>query len=203
MLAIYAKLRNSRQGTKMELACTLFVQAGMSFSPCFLEQVSWWGNCSLEPANLSEPNSTTIQTKDWASRQSAGKRKLSISMRTCQVAGKRIPPITCQKPRGWVLGPPLIAAEVFPLERPYPDLKFSCLSSLCCQGAKVTVSCSQPQGDCPLRKRNIWCSRAESGSKLLRFKSKVSVLGHCVDSSFPTNSMCFWTTSPRLGVPCL
>ncbi|KAF6376732.1 serpin family E member 3 [Rhinolophus ferrumequinum] len=74
--AINAKLPNSRQGTKMELACTLFVQAGMSLSPCFLEQVSWWGNCSLEPANLSEPNSTTVQTEDWASRQSAGKRKI-------------------------------------------------------------------------------------------------------------------------------
>ncbi|ELK15228.1 Serpin E3 [Pteropus alecto] len=70
--AAYATLPSSSQGTKMELACTLFVQAGTLLSSCFVEQVSWWPNCSLEPANLSEPNSATVQDKEWASRQSTG-----------------------------------------------------------------------------------------------------------------------------------
>lgn len=133
---IYAKLPSSRQGTKMELACTLLVQVGMLLSHCFVEQVSWWGNCSLEPANLRESNGTTIQAEERASRQSAVKRKLSISMRLTSGGCKdRIPLITCHKPCGWVLRPPSIAAEVCPLGRPYPDLTLSCLSSLCCQGA--------------------------------------------------------------------
>ncbi|XP_066090238.1 serpin E3 isoform X1 [Saccopteryx bilineata] len=70
--AVYAALRNPRQGTKMELACTLAVHTGVPLSPCFVERVSWWANCSLEPANLSEPNSTTGQAMEWVSRKNAG-----------------------------------------------------------------------------------------------------------------------------------
>ncbi|KAM8784449.1 LOW QUALITY PROTEIN: serpin E3 [Rhynchonycteris naso] len=70
--AVYATLRNPRQGTKMELAYTLAMYTGMPLSPCFVEWVSWWANCSLELANLSEPNSTTGQATEWVSRQSAG-----------------------------------------------------------------------------------------------------------------------------------
>uniref|UniRef100_A0A667FEM2 Serpin family E member 3 n=1 Tax=Lynx canadensis TaxID=61383 RepID=A0A667FEM2_LYNCA len=69
---VYATLPNSGQGTKMELACTLFMQAGTPLSPCFVEQISQWANSSLEPANLREPNSTSIGVNEWASRQMAG-----------------------------------------------------------------------------------------------------------------------------------
>ncbi|XP_004433737.1 PREDICTED: serpin E3 [Ceratotherium simum simum] len=69
--AVYATLPNSSQGTKMELACTLFVQVGTPLSPCFVEQVSRWANSSLEPANLSKPIST-IQDNEGASRQTTG-----------------------------------------------------------------------------------------------------------------------------------
>ncbi|XP_062050233.1 serpin E3 [Lepus europaeus] len=72
--AIYATLSNSGQGTEMELACTLFVQAGTPLSPCFVEQVSWWANSSLEPGDLREPNGATIQVDDAASKQTSGKR---------------------------------------------------------------------------------------------------------------------------------
>lgn len=78
--AVYATLPNSSQGARMELACTLFVQVGTTLSPCFVEQVSRWANSSLEPANLSEPISA-IQEDEWASRQTAGKRKPSASVR--------------------------------------------------------------------------------------------------------------------------
>ncbi|MBZ3890631.1 Serpin E3 [Sciurus carolinensis] len=71
--AVYATLRNSSHGTEMELACTLFVQAGMPLSPCFVEQVSWWANSSLQLADLSEPTSTAIQGNEGASRPTIGK----------------------------------------------------------------------------------------------------------------------------------
>uniref|UniRef100_A0A8D2EUP6 Serpin domain-containing protein n=1 Tax=Theropithecus gelada TaxID=9565 RepID=A0A8D2EUP6_THEGE len=67
--AVYATIPTSSQGAEMELACSLFVQVGTPLSPCFVEQVSWWANSSLEPADLGEPNSTAIQTSEGASRQ--------------------------------------------------------------------------------------------------------------------------------------
>ncbi|XP_077608723.1 serpin E3 [Crocuta crocuta] len=69
---VYATLPNSGHGTKMELACTLFVQAGTPLSPCFVEQISQWANSSLEPASLGEPNGTSIWASEWTSRQIAG-----------------------------------------------------------------------------------------------------------------------------------
>ncbi|XP_022358565.1 serpin E3 isoform X2 [Enhydra lutris kenyoni] len=68
----YTTLLNSGQGTRMELACTLFVQAGTPLSPCFVEQISRWANSSVEPAHLSEPSGTSMQAKGWASRKIAG-----------------------------------------------------------------------------------------------------------------------------------
>ncbi|KAM5288039.1 serpin E3 [Ctenodactylus gundi] len=70
--AVYTTLRNSSQGTEMELACTLFVQVGMLLSPCFVEQISWWANSSLEPVDLSKSNSTTIQVNKGASGWTTG-----------------------------------------------------------------------------------------------------------------------------------
>lgn len=138
--AVYATLSNSSQSTKMEVTCTLFVQAGMPLSPCFVEQVSWWDNCSLEPANLSEPNSTTIQAEEWTSRQSAGKRILIVLMRLMTGGCKdRIPPITsCQKPCGWVLGLPSIAAEVSSLET-LPWLKSSVSQLIVVPGSRLAA----------------------------------------------------------------
>ncbi|KAL1781205.1 serpin E3 [Sigmodon hispidus] len=66
---VYTTLHNSSQGIGMELACTLFMQAGTSLSPCFVEQVSWWANSSLEPADFREPNSTAMEVTP---RQSTG-----------------------------------------------------------------------------------------------------------------------------------
>ncbi|XP_032730007.1 serpin E3 [Lontra canadensis] len=68
----YTTLPNSGQGTRMELACTLFVQAGTPLSPCFVEQISRWANSSMEPAHFSEPSGTSMQAKEWASRKIAG-----------------------------------------------------------------------------------------------------------------------------------
>ncbi|CAO2591254.1 Serpin E3 [Lemmus lemmus] len=70
--AVYTTLHNSSQGIGMELACTLFMQTGMPLSPCFVEQVSWWTNSSLAPANFSEPYSTASEALRGTPRQSTG-----------------------------------------------------------------------------------------------------------------------------------
>ncbi|KAM4860136.1 serpin E3 isoform 2-T2 [Thomomys bottae] len=70
--AAYTTLRNS--STAMELACTLFVQEGTPLSPCFVEQVSWWANSSLQPADLREPNRPTIQANEGLLRQTTGEK---------------------------------------------------------------------------------------------------------------------------------
>ncbi|XP_038165826.1 serpin E3 [Arvicola amphibius] len=75
--AVYTALHNSSQGIGMELACTLFMQTGTPLSPCFVEQVSWWTNSSLAPANFREPNSTATEVSRGSPRQSTGKGKPS------------------------------------------------------------------------------------------------------------------------------
>ncbi|XP_051051128.1 serpin E3 [Phodopus roborovskii] len=52
--SVYTALHNSSQGIGMELACTLFIHTGASLSPCFVQQLSWWANSSLEPADFGE-----------------------------------------------------------------------------------------------------------------------------------------------------
>ncbi|KAL6087867.1 hypothetical protein STEG23_032862, partial [Scotinomys teguina] len=80
--AVYTTLHNSSQGIGVELACTLFMQTGTSLSPCFVEQVSWWANSSLEPANFSEPNSTTMEVSEGTPRQSTGQDGFYVSEAT-------------------------------------------------------------------------------------------------------------------------
>ncbi|XP_063130945.1 serpin E3 [Rattus norvegicus] len=69
---VYITLHNSSQGIGMELACTLFMQTGTSLSPCFVEQVSRWANSSLELADFSEPNTTTMEASKGTTRPSTG-----------------------------------------------------------------------------------------------------------------------------------
>uniref|UniRef100_A0A8C5KXB1 Serpin peptidase inhibitor, clade E (nexin, plasminogen activator inhibitor type 1), member 3 n=1 Tax=Jaculus jaculus TaxID=51337 RepID=A0A8C5KXB1_JACJA len=70
--AIYSVLHNSSQDTGMELTCTVFVQVGTRLSPCFVEQISWWANSSLQPVDLREPNSTAGRASEDTSSQSTG-----------------------------------------------------------------------------------------------------------------------------------
>lgn len=97
---VYTTLHNSSQGIGMELACTLFTQTGTSLSPCFVEQVSWWANSSLEPADFSDANSTATEVSEDTSGQSTGKGKPSALARLGAEGRKEAaPPIGCQKPR--------------------------------------------------------------------------------------------------------
>lgn len=95
---VYTTLHNSSQGIGMELACTLLMQTGTPLSPCFVEQVSWWTNSSLVPADFSEPNSTTMEEVSRGSpRQSTGKGKPS-SLTGLRVEGYKevVLPILCR-----------------------------------------------------------------------------------------------------------
>ncbi|XP_036349365.2 serpin E3 [Ochotona princeps] len=72
--AMYTSFSNSGRTSEMELACTLFVQAGTSLSPCFVERVSGWANSSLQPADPSEPSGATTKMNDMDSKRTSGKR---------------------------------------------------------------------------------------------------------------------------------
>ncbi|NWW75836.1 SERP3 protein, partial [Climacteris rufus] len=54
---------DSSQGTVVQLACSLFVDAGMQLSPDFAARAARWANSSLQPTNLTDPNRTQIQ--EW------------------------------------------------------------------------------------------------------------------------------------------
>ncbi|TFK07553.1 Serpin E3 [Platysternon megacephalum] len=61
----YEEVTNSSQGPVVQLACALFVQAGVHLSPDFIEHSALWANSSLQKINFSEPNSTAAQINEW------------------------------------------------------------------------------------------------------------------------------------------
>uniref|UniRef100_A0A8C3SEF0 Serpin domain-containing protein n=1 Tax=Chelydra serpentina TaxID=8475 RepID=A0A8C3SEF0_CHESE len=61
----YEEVTNSSQGPVVQLACALFVQAGVQLSPDFIEHTALWANSSLQKINFSEPNSTAAQINEW------------------------------------------------------------------------------------------------------------------------------------------
>ncbi|XP_009676935.2 serpin E3 isoform X2 [Struthio camelus] len=56
---------SSSQGTVVQLACSLFVQAGLQLSPLFVAHTVRWANSSLQQANSSYPNATAAQIQEW------------------------------------------------------------------------------------------------------------------------------------------
>lgn len=64
---------NSNQSTIVQLACSLFVQAGMQLSPQFIQQAAWWGNNTVQQTNFSDPNRTEAQIREWITRNTGGK----------------------------------------------------------------------------------------------------------------------------------
>ncbi|KFV83232.1 Serpin E3, partial [Struthio camelus australis] len=56
---------HSSQGTVVQLACSLFVQAGLQLSPLFVAHTVRWANSSLQQANFSYPNATAAQIQEW------------------------------------------------------------------------------------------------------------------------------------------
>ncbi|XP_053141084.1 serpin E3 isoform X2 [Hemicordylus capensis] len=62
---VYQEVTNSSQGPIAQLACVLFVQAGLLLSPQFVQHAALWANTTLRQANFSEPNRTTAQINEW------------------------------------------------------------------------------------------------------------------------------------------
>uniref|UniRef100_A0A8C0JFA2 Serpin family E member 3 n=1 Tax=Chelonoidis abingdonii TaxID=106734 RepID=A0A8C0JFA2_CHEAB len=69
----YEEVTNSSQGPVVQLACALFVQAGVHLSPDFIEHTALWANSSLQKINFSEPNSTAAQINEWVTSNTEGK----------------------------------------------------------------------------------------------------------------------------------
>ncbi|EMP28033.1 Serpin E3 [Chelonia mydas] len=68
----YEEVTNSSQGPVVQLACALFVQAGVHLSPDFIEHSALWANSSLQKINFSEPNSTAAQINEWVTSNTEG-----------------------------------------------------------------------------------------------------------------------------------
>uniref|UniRef100_A0A674I8N7 Serpin domain-containing protein n=1 Tax=Terrapene triunguis TaxID=2587831 RepID=A0A674I8N7_9SAUR len=68
----YEEVTNSNQGPVVQLACALFVQAGVHLSPDFIEHTALWANSSLQKINFSEPNSTAAQINEWVTASDPG-----------------------------------------------------------------------------------------------------------------------------------
>ncbi|XP_013922050.1 PREDICTED: serpin E3 [Thamnophis sirtalis] len=71
---------NSNQSTIVQLACTLFVQAGMQLSPQFIQQAAWWGNNTVQQTNFSDPNRTEAQIREWITQNTGEANCLSLDM---------------------------------------------------------------------------------------------------------------------------
>ncbi|NWS97220.1 SERP3 protein, partial [Mionectes macconnelli] len=61
----YEGAADSSQGTVVQLACSLFVDAGVQLSPRFAAHAARWANSSLQQTNFTDPNRTTAQIQEW------------------------------------------------------------------------------------------------------------------------------------------
>uniref|UniRef100_A0A7M4E278 Serpin family E member 3 n=1 Tax=Crocodylus porosus TaxID=8502 RepID=A0A7M4E278_CROPO len=71
MRAVHEEMTNTSQGTVVQLACALFIQASVHLSPFFIEHATLWANSSLQQTNFSEPNRTAAQISEWVSNEEA------------------------------------------------------------------------------------------------------------------------------------
>nr|XP_020643711.1 serpin E3 [Pogona vitticeps] len=62
---IYKEGTNSSQGPIAQLACAIFVQAGIHLSPHFVQHVVFWANNTVQETNFSEPRRTAAQINEW------------------------------------------------------------------------------------------------------------------------------------------
>ncbi|XP_062840470.1 serpin E3 [Anolis carolinensis] len=62
---VYKEVSNSKQGPVAQLACALFVQAGIRLLPQFVQHAAFWANNAVQQTNFSEPNRTAAQINEW------------------------------------------------------------------------------------------------------------------------------------------
>ncbi|XP_019385526.1 PREDICTED: serpin E3 isoform X1 [Crocodylus porosus] len=80
MRAVHEEMTNTSQGTVVQLACALFIQASVHLSPFFIEHATLWANSSLQQTNFSEPNRTAAQISEWVSSNIGDEEADSISL---------------------------------------------------------------------------------------------------------------------------
>nr|XP_016850740.1 PREDICTED: serpin E3 [Anolis carolinensis] len=72
---VYKEVSNSKQGPVAQLACALFVQAGIRLLPQFVQHAAFWANNAVQQTNFSEPNRTAAQINEWIATNIGGKVK--------------------------------------------------------------------------------------------------------------------------------
>ncbi|XP_062432556.1 serpin E3 [Rhea pennata] len=73
---------SSSQGTTVQQACSLFVQAGVQLLPHFVACTACWVNSSLQQANFSDPNATAAQIQEWVTSNTGDGDVHSMSLET-------------------------------------------------------------------------------------------------------------------------
>ncbi|NXX87263.1 SERP3 protein, partial [Urocolius indicus] len=62
---IHFTMTDSSQGRLVQLACSFFVDTGVELSPVFAARAAHWANSSLQQINLTDPNRTVAQRREW------------------------------------------------------------------------------------------------------------------------------------------
>uniref|UniRef100_A0A8D2KX85 Serpin family E member 3 n=1 Tax=Varanus komodoensis TaxID=61221 RepID=A0A8D2KX85_VARKO len=71
--AAYEEMANPSQGPTAQLACAVFVQAGVPLSPQCAQHAAFWTNNTVQQTNFSEPNSSAAQINEWIATSIGGK----------------------------------------------------------------------------------------------------------------------------------
>ncbi|XP_062981919.1 serpin E3 [Elgaria multicarinata webbii] len=79
---VYKEVANSSQGTISQLACALFVQAGIHLSPWFVQHAAFWANNTVQQTNFSEPNRTAVQINEWIATSIGDEEMNSLPLET-------------------------------------------------------------------------------------------------------------------------
>ncbi|NXA15311.1 SERP3 protein, partial [Sapayoa aenigma] len=62
---VYEGVTDPSRGTVVQLACSVFVDAGVRLSPHFAAHAAHWANSSLQQTNFTDPNRTMAQIQEW------------------------------------------------------------------------------------------------------------------------------------------
>ncbi|XP_060611012.2 serpin E3 [Anolis sagrei] len=77
---VYKEVSNSKQGPVAQLACALFVQAGIRLLPQFVQHAAFWANNAVQQTNFSEPNRTAAQINEWIATNIGDREENCLSL---------------------------------------------------------------------------------------------------------------------------
>ncbi|KAF7239893.1 Serpin E3 [Varanus komodoensis] len=80
--AAYEEMANPSQGPTAQLACAVFVQAGVPLSPQCAQHAAFWTNNTVQQTNFSEPNSSAAQINEWIATSIGDGETRSLSLET-------------------------------------------------------------------------------------------------------------------------